>query len=123
MRNKGKKTHWSKSMVLMMKPRVGLTVEISSFMIFLTMVVLPALSIPLRKQVSVRGFIRTDTNNCKVLTATHSMRTLSSLSFRRAFRRIDSILLNVLLSLCAVEERTGHVSVDERSGLPEVSNE
>jgi hypothetical protein len=37
----------SKSIVLMMKPRVGLTVFTSSFMTLLTMVVLPALSSPL----------------------------------------------------------------------------
>lgn len=37
----------SYSMVLMMKPSVGLTLFTSSFMIFLTIVVLPALSRPL----------------------------------------------------------------------------
>lgn len=41
------KTHPIKSIVLIMKPSVGLTVVISSFMIFFTMVVLPALSRPL----------------------------------------------------------------------------
>lgn len=35
-------------MVLMMNPKVGLTVLTSSFMIFFTIVVLPALSSPLR---------------------------------------------------------------------------
>jgi len=44
-------THSIKSIVLMMKPRVGLTVVISSFMIRLTIVVLPALSRPLRSLV------------------------------------------------------------------------
>lgn len=38
-----------KSIVLIINPRVGLTVVTSSFMIRLTMVVLPALSSPLRQ--------------------------------------------------------------------------
>ena len=45
-----RKTHPMKSIVLIMNPRVGLTVVTSSFIIRLTMVVLPALSRPLRYQ-------------------------------------------------------------------------
>jgi hypothetical protein len=41
-------TYPSYSIVLMMKPSVGLTLFTSSFMIFFTMVVFPALSRPLR---------------------------------------------------------------------------
>jgi hypothetical protein len=40
-------------MVLMMNPSVGLTVVISSFMMRLTMVVLPALSSPLPDAISI----------------------------------------------------------------------
>lgn len=48
-------TNPSYSMVLMMKPRVGLTLLMSSFMILLTMVVLPALSSPLgRNRLNLR---------------------------------------------------------------------
>lgn len=44
---KNERTHPIKSIVLIIKPSVGLTVVTSSFMIRLTMVVLPALSRPL----------------------------------------------------------------------------
>jgi hypothetical protein len=46
-KNDDKKAHPIKSIVLIIKPSVGLTVVTSSFMIRLTMVVLPALSRPL----------------------------------------------------------------------------
>lgn len=73
-------------MVLMMKPRVGLTVLTSSPMIFFTMVVFPALSSPLDHAVSsVQSWVGNEKR------VTHSIRIRSSLSLSRAFRKIDSI--------------------------------
>lgn len=74
-------------MVLMMKPRVGLTVLTSSPMIFLTIVVLPALSRPLRlcerhaNHVMVQHF----------MAGAYSIKMRSSLSLSLALRRIESI--------------------------------
>lgn len=76
-------------MVLMMNPRVGLTVLTSSFMILFTIVVLPALSKPLIDLSVICS--------CQ-LKLTHSISIRISLSFRRAFRRIDNILLDLLMS-------------------------
>lgn len=74
-------------MVLMMKPKVGLTLFTSSSIIFLTIVVFPALSNPLPGcQKKPHQWV----------SATHSIRILISLSFRRAFRSIDSIFENRL---------------------------
>lgn len=69
----------------MMKPSVGLTLLTSSFMIFLTMVVFPALSSPLAHMSLVEG---SEVGG----HGTYSIRTLISLSLSRAFLRIDSIL-------------------------------
>lgn len=77
------RAHPSYSIVLMMNPSVGLTVFTSSFIIFFTIVVLPALSRPL-SNVSTSA-----TGDCYI---TYSIRILISLSFRRALRRIDNIL-------------------------------
>ena len=76
-------------MVLMMNPRVGLTVLTSSFMILFTIVVLPALSKPLIDLSVICS--------CQ-LKLTYSISIRISLSFRRAFRRIDNILLDLLMS-------------------------
>ena len=68
----------------MIKPRVGLTVFTSSPIIFLTIVVLPALSRPLQEHhVRVQRAI--------AIGLTHSIRIRNSLSLSRAFRRMDSI--------------------------------
>ena len=72
-------------MVLMMNPSVGLTVFTSSPIIFLTIVVLPALSRPLLK--------------CQPKSRTqgkfaHSIRMRISLSLRRALRKMDSIFFS-----------------------------
>ena len=74
-----------KSIVLMMKPSVGLTVVTSSFMIFLTIVVLPALSRPLEYPV---GTIP----HAGSISMSYSNSILISLSFKRAFRSIDNII-------------------------------
>lgn len=67
-----------------MNPRVGLTVVTSSFMMRLTIVVLPALSRPLQcRQFVYLGVIE--------LQDMYSISILISLSFSRAFRNIDSI--------------------------------
>lgn len=71
-------------MVLMMKPRVGLTVLTSSCIIFFTIVVFPALSRPL----NLLGVEHSEDFGCA-----HSIRILMSLSFNRAFLSIDSIVL------------------------------
>ena len=68
-----------------MKPSVGDTLLTSSFMIRLTMVVLPALSRPLRPWSE-------DTN--LVVAESYSIKIRISLSFNLAFRRMDSILSN-----------------------------
>lgn len=68
----------------MMKPNVGLTVFTSSPMTFFTMVVLPALSRPLRRFSFIHGL--------SVVDDTHNMRMRISLSFRRAFRKMDNML-------------------------------
>jgi hypothetical protein len=67
----------------MINPNVGLTVLTSSFMILLTIVVLPALSRPLQdhQQPECQGR----------LERPDSISTRISLSFRRAFLSIDSI--------------------------------
>ena len=66
-----------------MKPRVGLTVFTSSFMIFLTMVVLPALSSPL---------VTNQAHENSVDPAlTYSISILISLSFNLAFLKIDNM--------------------------------
>ena len=67
-----------------MKPRVGLTVFTSSFIILFTIVVFPALSRPLPMFVS--KLLRWGSK------FPHSIKILISLSFSLAFRRIDSIL-------------------------------
>ena len=74
-----------------MKPRVGLTLLTSSFMIFLTMVVFPALSSPLRNSNLVANY-----ESWKM--ETHNIKILISLSFNRAFRKIDNILFFTLVS-------------------------
>lgn len=75
----------------MMKPRVGLTVLTSSPMIFLTMVVLPALSRPLHLRVSILAV----SDRCGEVTSSrwqsHSISILSSLSFSLAFLSMESI--------------------------------
>ncbi len=72
-----------------MKPSVGLTVLISSPIILLTMVVLPALSRPLCSN-SVRLLVEGD--EWTDYMDPYSIRIRSSLSFSLAFRRMDSIL-------------------------------
>lgn len=67
-----------------MNPNVGLTVEVSSFMIHLTMVVFPALSRPLLTNYNCEPEPFDD--------MTYSISTLSSLSFSRDFRNMESIL-------------------------------
>lgn len=74
-----------KSTVLMLKPSVGLTVLTSSFMTRFTIVVFPALSRPLYKAISEM------IASCQRLKA-HSIKIRISLSFSRAFRRIDNIV-------------------------------
>lgn len=77
-------------MVLMMNPSVGLTVVTSSFMICLTIVVLPALSRPLmspRQQVHLYP---------ESIGRVYSIRTRISLSLRRAFRNMDNIMADGL---------------------------
>ena len=76
----------------MMKPRVGLTLLTSSFMIFLTMVVFPALSSPLRNSNLVANY------ESWKMGETHNIKILISLSFNRAFRKIDNILFFTLVS-------------------------
>jgi len=71
-------------MVLIIKPSVGLTLLTSSSIIFLTIVVFPALSRPLQK-VSGRRILASG--------KTHSINILISLSLRRAFLKIDNILI------------------------------
>ena len=73
-------------MVLMMKPRVGLTVLTSSPIILLTIVVLPALSRPLHYRLATRPLL-TRENDMNA----HSIKMRSSLSLSLAFRRMDSI--------------------------------
>lgn len=69
----------------MMNPNVGLTVCTSSFINFFTIVVLPALSNPLPPGKPGYPF---DSSS-----GSHSIRIRISLSFKRAFRRIDNIAL------------------------------
>jgi hypothetical protein len=69
----------------MMNPSVGLTLLTSSPMIFLTIVVLPALSSPLRVKISVLYVFP--------WWFQYSIRIRISLSFSLAFRKIESILL------------------------------
>jgi hypothetical protein len=81
-----------------MKPRVGLTLFTSSFMILLTMVVFPALSRPL---------LQSAFETANKVEGTYSISIRISLSFSRAFRSIDSIssaqlLVAVLLYLYAL---------------------
>lgn len=71
-------------MVLIINPRVGLTVVTSSFMICLTMVVFPALSRPLHY---LLASTRTPDGE-----GIYSINIRISLSFRRAFRNMESIL-------------------------------
>ena len=75
-------------MVLIMKPKVGLTRFTSSFMIFFTIVVFPALSRPLLS-VSKSAYMQPDT---------YSIKMRISLSFSLAFRKMDNILKNFVLS-------------------------
>lgn len=72
-----------------MKPSVGLTVFTSSFINRLTIVVLPALSSPLRKH--QQSWLNA------ILQSTNSIKILISLSFNRALRKIESIELLMLL--------------------------
>ena len=76
-------------MVFMMKPSVGLTVFTSSFINRLTIVVLPALSSPLRNH--QQSWLNAD------FQSTNSIKILISLSFNRALRKIESIELIMLL--------------------------
>lgn len=76
-----------KSMVLMMNPNVGLTVLMSSFMTRLTIVVLPALSRPLDTRDQ-----QTPTRSSMISLLSHSIRIRISLSFSRAFRRMDNMM-------------------------------
>lgn len=73
-----------KSIVLMMKPSVGLTVVTSSFMILLTIVVFPALSSPLCPVSSV--------DDAGGIYESYNIRIRISLSFSRAFRRMESMI-------------------------------
>lgn len=73
----------------MMNPSVGLTLLTSSFMILFTMVVLPALSKPLESD-------QLSALKENSLSSTHSIRIRISLSFKRAFRRMDNILKIVI---------------------------
>jgi hypothetical protein len=68
-----------------MNPKVGLTVLISSFMILLTIVVLPALSSPLIRSVTAAAGA--------LESVSYSINILISLSLSLAFLRIDSILI------------------------------
>ena len=83
----------------MIKPSVGLTVLTSSFIIFFTIVVLPALSRPLSR-----------ISSCLLESPkiTHSIRILISLSFRRAFLRIDNILSLVQIFAGGKETKSLH---------------
>lgn len=75
----------------MMKPSVGLTVLTSSPMIFLTIVVLPALSSPLDKR-------KKDQQGKAVMEiASYSIKILISLSLSLALRRTDNILVKGFL--------------------------
>lgn len=85
---KRKRAYPSKSIVFIINPSVGLTVLTSSFIIFFTMVVLPALSSPLRGNHISTPYVRID-------VCTYSIKILISLSFNRAFLNIESILLAV----------------------------
>ena len=67
-----------------MKPNVGLTLFTSSFMIFFTMVVFPALSRPLPQSIF---------SDAIAASRTYSIKMRISLSFNRAFRNIDNILV------------------------------
>ena len=67
----------------MIKPKVGDTLLTSSFMIRLTIVVLPALSRPLGPQLEGTDL---------VVAESYSIKIRNSLSFNLAFRRMDSIL-------------------------------
>ena len=71
-------------MVLMMNPKVGLTVFTSSFINFFTIVVFPALSNPL-PSCKLRNLFDSSSDS-------HSIKIRISLSFKRAFRRIDNIV-------------------------------
>ena len=82
----------------MMNPKVGLTVLISSFITLLTIVVLPALSKPLQ----YHGQLALITAS----SSTHSIRIRISLSFIRALRRIESILLLESLPQSLLGENT-----------------
>lgn len=75
-------------MVLMMNPSVGLTVLTSSFIIFLTMVVFPALSSPL-------WWVSVHVKSTRSQGDTNSIKIRISLSFNRAFRKMDNILKRV----------------------------
>lgn len=88
---RGKTTYPIKSIVFIIKPSVGLTVLTSSFIIFFTMVVLPALSSPLE------GY-QHQIHQKRVYT--YSIRIRISLSFNRAFLNIESILLAGLSEKC-----------------------
>ena len=68
----------------MIKPNVGLTELTSSFMILLTIVVLPALSSPLSKFSRVGQYLTSHKS--------YSIRILISLSFKRAFLRTESMV-------------------------------
>ena len=79
-------TYPSYSIVLIIKPSVGLTLFTSSFIIFFTIVVFPALSKPLHA-ISLQAPTTQQTSE-----STYNMRIRISLSFNRAFRNIESIL-------------------------------
>jgi hypothetical protein len=92
-------------MVLMMKPSVGLTVLTSSFMIFLTMVVFPALSRPLIRH-SQRHSCSADGGK------NYSINMRISLSLRRALRSMDSMMM-----LARVLEHRAFNELDKVSSL------
>lgn len=79
-------------MVLMLNPRVGLTVLTSSPMIFLTIVVLPALSRPLQVRCQIESGPRSKSKRKKELTVAYSIKMRSSLSLSLAFRRMESMV-------------------------------
>ena len=97
-------THPSYSMVFMMNPSVGLTVLTSSFISFLTIVVLPALSRPLRwhQQSWLNIYVRPQTASifsflypliglCAILKALY-LRHLFSMDSKCCFRQFGIFL-------------------------------
>lgn len=94
-----------------MNPSVGLTVSTSSSINFLTIVVLPALSRPLKwHQQDLAEYPRQSTDSIKILI---------SLSLNRALRRIESIVLTIVALVdlkCCFRRLRGLLEMG--SGLP-----